>query len=112
MHLPLARDRLHVLLFLILPGPNLHRLVGVTFRDERSLSEGMLRPPFAQLQLDGQGPKIDSRLLGWRWHLKAGSEGLTERQKNSRPGASRQTRTPSQRPRLTNPCPKRPPRHR
>ncbi len=36
------------------------RLVGVTFRDERSLSEGMLRPPFAQLQLDGQGPKIDS----------------------------------------------------
>jgi hypothetical protein len=37
------------------------RLVGVAFLDEGSVSEGMLRPDFVQLQHDGQGPKIDGK---------------------------------------------------
>jgi len=37
------------------------RLVGVAFRDEKSLSEGILRPPYVQYELDGQGPETDSK---------------------------------------------------
>jgi mono/diheme cytochrome c family protein len=36
-------------------------LVGVAFRNEGTVSEGMLRPPFVQLQHDGQGQKIDDK---------------------------------------------------
>jgi hypothetical protein len=34
-------------------------LVSVSFRDEKTLSEGMHRPEFVQLEHDGQGPRIE-----------------------------------------------------
>jgi hypothetical protein len=36
-------------------------LLGVTFRDEASMWEGMLRPPFVRLQQEGMGRKVNNK---------------------------------------------------